>query len=317
MIDLSQVAFNPFEGWLLVTAAAAASLSGVRLWRIARREEVQRLRLEAFSSASPVVARKTSPLWYRHFGTRIATSPIFGTVEQQRLVKLLAKAGFKGRGSLANFVASKLTVAVVLAGLAWLLIEWRHLFVSSIWLRYAMLGAALMVGWRLPDFVLSRITKRRQFRLEKGMPDALDLLVVCAEAGLSLNQSIEEISRQMRMSNPDVADEFSATAAEMQILPDFSKALDNLVERTGLNDLRSLIATLKQSMKFGTPLAESLRTIATEMRAARHARIEEKAARLPVLLAVPMMAFILPCILMVVATPVGIKIIDVFKHLTF
>jgi tight adherence protein C len=317
MIDPSQIAFSPFEVWVLAAAVAAAALSGYRLWRIAQREEVQRLRLESFRDASPVVTRKTSPSWYRRFGAWIATSPIFGSVEQQRLVKLLAKAGIKGRGSFANFVASKLIIAVVLGGSVWLLLEWRQLFVSVTWLRYAMLGGALMLGWRLPDFVLSRIIKRRQLRLEKGMPDALDLLVVSAEAGLSLNQSIEEISRQMQTSNRDVADEFNMTSAEMQILPDFGQALDNLVERTGLSDLRSLIATLKQSIKFGTPLAESLRVIAREMRAARHARIEEKAARLPVLLAIPMMMFILPCIMLVVATPVGIRIIDVFKTLKF
>jgi tight adherence protein C len=147
------------------------------------------------------------------------------------------------------------------------------------------------------------------------MPDALDLMVVCAEAGLSLNQSIEVISRELRASNKDVADEFTATSAEMQVLPDFGQALDNLVERTGLADLRSLVATLKQSMKFGTSLAESLRTIAAEMRATRQARYEARAARLPVLLAIPMMIFILPCLLMIVGTPVALRIIDVFKSI--
>jgi tight adherence protein C len=92
-------------------------------------------------------------------------------------------------------------------------------------------------------------------------------------------------------------------------------ALDNLVRRTGLDDLRSLVATLKLSIKFGTPLAESLRMIAGEMRAARHARIEERAARLPVLLAIPMMVFILPCLLMIVGTPVVLRIMEVFKNI--
>jgi tight adherence protein C len=119
------------------------------------------------------------------------------------------------------------------------------------------------------------------------------------------------------MSNRDVADEFATTSAEMQILSDFGQALDNLVERTGLDDLRSLTATLKQSLKFGTPLAESLRMIAGEMRAARFARMEERAARLPVLLAIPMMMFILPCLLMIVGTPVVLRIMDVFNTVSF
>jgi tight adherence protein C len=148
------------------------------------------------------------------------------------------------------------------------------------------------------------------------MPDALDLLVVCAEAKLSLNQSIGEVSQQLRLSNKDVADEFSLTSAEMQLLPDFVQALDNLVGRTGLDELRSLVATLKQTLKFGTPLAESLRIIAGEMRATHHARIEERAARLPVLLASPMMVFFLPSLLMVVGTPLALRMIDLFSNLT-
>ncbi len=210
--------------------------------------------------------------------------------------------------------AAKVCGALATAALAWLLLEWRQLFVAMLVARLAVLCGGLMVGWRVPDIILSRFAALRRRRLEQGMPDALDLLVVCAEAGLSLNQSIEEISRDIRPSCRDVADEFEATAAEMRVLPEVGQALDNLVERIGLEDLRSIIATLKQSMKFGTPLAESMRILAAEMRAARLARIEERAARLPVLLAIPMMLFILPCVLMVVGTPVALRVADTLKH---
>ena len=302
---------------LLAAALAAALLSGFRLWRITQREEVQRRRLEAFRGA-PIGMQTTRRLpLYRRLGITIAASPIVGTVEQHRLLKLLAAAGIKGRGSLANFIASKVCCGVVLAGLMWPLLEWQQLFAGAMLYQLAVLGAALILGWRLPELVLSHTIRRRRLRLEQDMPDALDLLVICAEAGLSLNQSIDEISRQMYLSNRDVADEFAMTAAEMQVLPDFGRALDNLVERTGLADLRSLTATLKQSLKFGTPLTESLRMIAAEMRAARHARIEARAARLPVLLAIPMMLFILPCVMMVVGTPVVLRIMDTFKDIRF
>ena len=141
--------------------------------------------------------------------------------------------------------------------------------------------------------------------------------MICAESGLSLNQSVEEISKQLRASHKDVAEEFAITSAEMRVVSDFSQALDSMVERIGLSDLRSLVATLKQSLKFGTPLAESLRMIAAEMRATRQTRYEERAARLPVLLAIPMMMFILPCLLMIVGTPVVLRIIEVFKAIHF
>jgi tight adherence protein C len=303
------------ELWLLA-AVLGAALSGFGLWQFAQREQIQRTRLEAFRGTVHATT-KDPPPWYRRLGVLIAVSPIIGAVEQQRLLKMLVAAGIKGRGSLATFVAMKVCGAIFFLALAWLLLEFRHVFADLKLMRLALLGGGVLLGWRLPDFILSRIIKRRRLHLEQGMPDALDLLVVCSEAGLSLNQAIEEVSVQLRLSNKDVADEFAVTSGEMRVLSDFGQALDNLVERTGLQELRSLIATLKQSLKFGTPLAESLRMIAGEMRATRHARIEERAARLPVLLAIPMMMFILPCLLMIVGTPVVLRIMDVFRNISF
>jgi tight adherence protein C len=302
---------HTIEVWVLVAATAATILFGLKRWRIAHRDRVQRLRLDGFRGAIPTQAAGMP--WYRRLGSSIAASPIIGTVEQQRLLKLLAAAGIRGRGNLANFIALKVCGALVFAGLAWMGLELGQLFANVMLIRVALLGVGFMLGWRLPDFVLNHMVKRRRLRLEAGMPDALDLLVICAESGLSLNQSIEEISKQLRASHKDVADEFAITSAEMQVVADFGQALDNMVERIGLADLRSLVATLKQSLKFGTPLAESLRTIAAEMRATRQARYEQRAARLPVLLAIPMSMFILPCLLMIVGTPVVLRIMDVFK----
>jgi len=196
----------------------------------------------------------------------------------------------------------------------WLVVEWKQ--VESNWIFLGSIGLAMMMGWRLPDIILNRLANRRRLRLEHGMADALDLLVICAESGLSLNQAISEVSQQLRLSNKDVADEFDATAAEMRVLPDFTQALDNMVERTGMDSLRGLMATLKQSLKFGTPLAESVRVVAAEMRVMRQARIEERAMRLPVLLAIPMMAFMLPCLLMIVGAPLALRLMDTFRNIT-
>lgn len=307
--------FHTAELWFLAAAILALVLSGYRWWRLAQREAIQRSRLDAFRGSVRQGSRAApSSAWHRQFASLIAISPVVGTVEQKRLLRLLVQAGIKGRASLANFIAIKVCGGLVFAGLAWIALEWEQIGETLVWV--AALGAGLLGGWRVPDFILHRMIRQRQSRLEQGMPDAMDLLVVCSEAGLSLNQSIEEVSRQLLLSNPDAADEFATTAGEMQILPDFSKALDNMVERTGLDDLRSLVATLKQSLKFGTSLAESLRMIAGEMRAARQARMEERAARLPVLLAIPMMMFILPCLFMIVGTPVVVRIMDLFRSFT-
>jgi len=284
-----------------------------QLWQAERRAQVRRQRLEAFRG--PVSANQPKGMtWTQWLGDLVA--PVVGVVEQRRLMKLLSAAGIRERGSLTSFIASKAITALVLLGIVWLTLELRHIQVHPM-LRVVGLGFAFLMGWRLPDLVLNRLIKARRLRLEQGMPDALDLLVICAEAGLSLNQAIDEISHQLRASNKDVADEFTLTASEMRLLPDLGRALDNMVERTQLTQLRSMVATLKQSLQFGTPLTESLRIIAVELRAERHARMEERAARLPVLIAIPMMAFILPCLLMIIGTPVVLRMIDVFKSLSF
>jgi tight adherence protein C len=166
----------------------------------------------------------------------------------------------------------------------------------------------------MPDIVLSRLAARRQVRLEQGLPDALDLLVFCAEAGLSLDQAIEQVAQDLRSSSPDVAGEFAAAAAEMRVLPDRSKALENLAQRAGLASLRSIVATLNQSIRFGTPLSDSLRVLAAEMRTERLARYEERAARLPVLLALPLMGFILPSMMIVVGTPLILRMVDFLQQ---
>src|ERR1700746_3675490 len=174
----SIISADSAEIWLAV-AIVSVILTGSRLWRIAQREEGQRLRLEAFRGATRTdtqTGRSPPSSWYRRLGILIA--PIIGADEQQRLLKLLGRAGFKSRGGLASFIAMRVCCAIVLTGLAWLLIEWRHLFAGMMLGRALMLGAALLGGWRLPDFILSRIVKRRRLRLEQGMPDALDLLVI-------------------------------------------------------------------------------------------------------------------------------------------
>jgi tight adherence protein C len=299
--------------WLTAAMIAAAIFSGLRLWVLDRRDRVQRLRLEMFRGPVRAAGQSRASNWWERFGKQFA--PIVGN-DQQKLLKSLAAAGFKRKGSLASFIAIKVATAILFVILTWLLLEWRQLFSSSL-IRLLLIGIGLVLGWRIPELVLNHLVRRRRARIEHGIPDALDLLVVCAEAGLSLNQAIEEISHQLRLSNKDVAEEFTMTSAEMRILPDFAQALDNMVERTGLQNLRGMVATLKQSLQFGTPLSESLRIVASEMRAEHHALMEARAARLPVLLALPMMAFILPCLFMIIGTPVVLRIIDAFKNVSF
>src|SRR5215470_8599147 len=313
-IRFGQASLSPGETVILVVTLAAALLCAFHLWRIGRQEDRRDRLMEL---RGPVVDRGTArdqrPRWYQRLGSIVAASPVVGTAEQQRLIGVLAAAGIKGQGSLSGFVASKLCSAFITAALMWLFIEWREWFAGAATIRLAVLLGALMLGWRLPDFVLSRLAARRRLRLEQGLPDALDLLVICAEAGLSLDQSIEQVSEDLRKSSSAVADEFATTAAEMRVLSNRAEALENLVARTGVAGLRSITATLNQTIRFGTPLAESMRILAAEMRNARLLRIEERAARLPVLLSIPLALFVVPAVMLVIGTPVLLRLSDTLK----
>ena len=313
-IQFGQANLSPGETVTLVVTLAAALLCAFHLWRIGRQEDRHDRLMELRGAVVDRTLREARSRWYQRIGSMVAASPVVGTAEQHRLLGVLAAAGIRGQSSLSGFVASKLCSAFIVGALLWLLLEWGQLFGGSATIRVALLLGALMLSWRLPDFILSRLAARRRLRLEQGLPDALDLLVICAEAGLSLDQAIEQVGVDLRASNAAVADEFATTASEMRVLSNRAEALENLVERTGLPVLRSISATLNQAIRFGTPLAESLRILAAEMRTARLARIEERAARLPVLLAIPLALFILPSLMMVISTPVALRLSDTLKH---
>jgi tight adherence protein C len=228
----------------------------------------------------------------------------------------LASAGLKGQHQLAGLITGKICASVVFVAFFWLVLEWHQFVMIGATLRLGVLGGALIIGWRLPEVILSRLIIRRRGRLELGLPDALDLLVICVEAGLSLDQAIEQVGRELRSSHREIAEEFTATATEMRILADRGQALENFARRAGLFSLRGIIATLNQSIKFGTPLAASLRVLAAEMRTERLTRFEERAARLPVLLTIPLMGLILPSLIIVIGTPLVLRTLDMLRGLS-
>jgi tight adherence protein C len=312
-VKAGELSFGPVEVSLLVIALAMAFVAVAGLWLISQRED-RKARLEALFSAARTRAEQPSlrrTTWFSRLGAVVAPTWLIGVTEQERLLTALARAGFRGHGRLSSFIGIKVCCAGAFFVLAWLIVS--ELFLGGVVVRGAVLIAAIMLGWRLPDITLARLAAHRAAQLENGLPDALDLLVICAEAGLSLGQAIEEIGRDLRTSNRAVSEEFALTAAELRVLSDRAEALENLGRRTGLSTLRGLITTLNQSIRFGTPLSEALGTLAGTMRNERMTRIEERAARLPVLLAIPLMVFILPTLLMIIASPVALRFIDLFN----
>jgi tight adherence protein C len=316
-IRIGQMRFSPLDTCILVLALSAALLAAFNLWRMAKCEDRQRRLLDSLHRAplpGTESTRTTRPRWYQQLGTTVAATRIIGAARQKRLLASLLAAGMKGDGHLATLIAGKACSGAAFVPVCWLLLEWRQFFLGAPALRLVLLAGAFILGWRCPEIALSRLAARRRVRLETGIPDALDLLVICVQAGLSLDHAVEQVSAVLSCSNRDVAEEFAATAAEMRVSAVRGQALENLAQRTGLMSLRNIVAALSQSIKFGTPLAEALRVLASQMRVERLARFEERAARLPVLLTMPLMAFILPSLMIVIGTPLVLRIVDALER---
>jgi tight adherence protein C len=146
--------------------------------------------------------------------------------------------------------------------------------------------------------------------IARGLPDALELLVICVEAGLSLEDAIERVVSELWESHPELSEELALTSADLKILPSRDQALANLADRVDLPGIRSIVGTLSQTMRFGTPLAQAMRVVASEMRNDALLNMEERANRLPALMTVPMIVFILPTIFMILGGPAVLRVID-------
>ncbi len=168
-------------------------------------------------------------------------------------------------------------------------------------------------GYYLPEMALSLITKKRIKILRNSLPDMIDLMVICTEAGMGIDAAIARISHEMVRNNPDLAQEFYLSALEIRAGGNRTEALRDLALRTGLDDLKDLVSVIVQSDKFGTSLAESLRVQSDMMRTKRTQRAEEMAAKIPVKMSVPLVLFIFPTLLIVLLGPAIIQLIQVFS----
>ncbi len=238
-------------------------------------------------------------------GRAIMSTGILPGKTKLELEQTLLSSGFRGPNALAMFIGSKLILLAVMPFVGWLLANTLGMVDL---LRLSCILAFAVIGLIAPDYAVRRIRKRYLARLEEGLPDALDLLTICAQAGLSLEPGMTRVAFELRRSRPEVAREFDATVRELEILSDSTVALGNLGKRTGLDSLKRLTSTLTQTMQYGTPLSDALRSLSNEMRQMSLTRFEERAARLPVLLTLPMILFILPCIFIVVGGPAGIQV---------
>ena len=258
------------------------------------------------SPASPakpgLIAAALAPV-----GRRLRGGMLFPEDSVAQMERALEAAGLPARRITPVLIGAKIVLALLAPCLAFA-VAW---FVGArpIFLLVAPLGS-FALAFLLPDLLIRAFARRFRSQLNKGLPDALDLLVVCADAGLGLESALERVAQEMGETNRAVAWELSFLTNELRILPDRRQALVNAAERTGLDTIRRFCSTLAQSFQYGTPLSQALRTLAVDMRQDRMIAMEEKAARLPAMLVVPMIVFILPVLLIILVGPAIIQLLQ-------
>jgi tight adherence protein C len=232
--------------------------------------------------------------------------------EARKTSEQLAQAGWRSRDALAIYLGIRLASPFI-GAIGSLVAVWLFMPEATGMNRMlAVVGAVLLFGFA-PVFGLKRAIKRRQNFIRKQLPDGLDLLVICTESGLSMDAAFARVSRELGFSSPHLADEIGLTSVELGFLPNRRQALQNLAKRTDLAAIRGVVNTLVQTERYGTPLAHSLRVLSAEFRDERMLKAEEKAAKLPAVLTVPMILFILPVLFVVLIGPAIIQVIAAFK----
>lgn len=232
--------------------------------------------------------------------------------QTQKISISLVQAGYRSNDALVIFQVAKLTLPLVMGLVGVILFYGLGVWPEQKSMHPLFAISLVFFGLKMPDILVVNAKSKRTEVLRKGLPDALDLLVVCAEAGLTLDSALGRVSKELGRAYPELADEFSLTAIELGFLPERRKALLNLAERVDLPALRGVVTTLIQSERYGTPLATSLRVLSAEFRNERLMKAEEKAARLPAILTMPLILFILPTLFVVLMGPAACKVADDF-----
>jgi tight adherence protein C len=238
----------------------------------------------------------------------VETLNLSSWLSTERAKTQLAMAGFRGTGAEYAFLAFRLVAPiaffVVVIVYEFLIIHWNQ----PLMIKIGAAIAASYLGIKAPELFLRNKTIKRQKELERAFPNTLDLLLICAESGMSIEHSVRKVSQEIGIESVSMAEEMGLLAAEMSYLAERRVAFENLGLRTGLDSVRSLTTVLAQSERYGTPLGAALRVLSQESRDQRMTAAEKKAAALPPTLTVPMILFFLPSIFAAILTPALIEI---------
>jgi tight adherence protein C len=223
---------------------------------------------------------------------------------------LIMEAGWRSKDAMVIFAFFTLVCPIIFGIIGLIMWQLQIFGESKRMLNTIAPIAMLYIGLKLPTMVASRRRRKRYRNIQRALSDTLDLMTICAEAGLSLGSALQRVSKELAMVYPEMSEEVGLTATEMSFLPDRNKALLNLSDRVKIDEIRGIVNVLIQTEKYGTPIAQAMRVLASEFREQRMLRAENKAARLPAVMTVPMITMILPTLFIVVISPAAIRASD-------
>jgi len=232
----------------------------------------------------------------------------------QQIQQRLAQAGIRKKELAFLIIVGRVVMPIVIGGLVAAVVYWANYFPEwGSFKRFAAFAVAVIFGYKSPDIYLTNLVNKRTDAIRKGLPDALDLMVICAEAGLTVDASFNRVAKELGRAYPELGDEYALTAIELSFLSERRQAFENLAYRVNLEAVRGVVTTMIQTERYGTPLASALRVLSAEFRNERMMRAEEKAARLPAIMTVPLILFILPVLFIVILGPAACSISDAFS----
>jgi tight adherence protein C len=296
------------EKSFVVVVAIAAFVACWALWTAltwqppieARLKALRTRRMKTRSEHGRPSPKATSLGFMRSIADRL--NLLRGAAAEQTTRKL-RQAGFTSRDATIVYIFVKLALPLALGFLMILLTSVTNLLVVSEDMVLPICIGAVLLGFMAPELYIKNVAAKRREILNYVLPEGLDLLTICVEAGLSIDAAFRRVAKEMHGPMPVLAAEFEMTAIELTYLPDRQQALENMAERSNLDAVTALVNALRQTEKYGTPLAQSLRVLCQEFRQTRASKAEEKGARTPALMTVPLMVFILPTLITVLLAP--------------
>ena len=242
----------------------------------------------------------------------LASMKVLQQSQVEVIQRKLAHAGYRNKELAVLVIGARMVLPIVLGAIAFVMLYVVEIYPDWYMKRVMALGAAVFLGYKGPEIFLKNKASKRTDAIRKGLPDALDLLVICAEAGLTVDAAFNRVAKELGRAYPELGDEFALTAIELSFLTERRLAFDNLAYRVDLESVRGVVTTMIQTERYGTPLASALRVLSAEFRNERMMRAEEKAARLPAIMTVPLILFILPVLFIVILGPAACSISDAF-----